>query len=634
MTLRLLNFLENYFVKSEDANTTTEIIVSGIHIMPNYPPLALGLCMSYVKQSLPKNIFRVLPTFIAEEQSLKTFIQSTQTPRRNQKIFLFSNYLWNTDGNLRLSRLAKQLSPECITIHGGPNTPTHTDACRDFLHRELHVDFIVAGEGEETLKELLEALASSGKKSIHIDGVRYLDEGRYVETNQRLRSDDINKFPSPYLTGFFNGQNITNWEAAIIETNRGCPYSCIYCDWGSIMGQKLKEFDFDRVVSEINWLADRKINCIWVADANFGILDRDVDIAQAICDAKKRTGYPIFVVQTYAKNVKTSVVEIVELMVEAGLLAQGTISLQTSDEETLRVIKRTNIKKAQFDKLRRVFEKKKLPLWVELMLALPGSTMDTFKNDLAQYFDSPIEVFVHRTVMLVNSPMADPQYRIQHQIKTRQDGMVASTATMSANCIEEASAICRLFQGAHRLGMLRYILRWLEWERGIKPLDTIHDLVQDEQAQERFPLLGSIVRDAKNERNDVSDLVDTMNLVREDLRRNSLWGELHRQFLSWITQTFGIVDNPGLRTVVTVQTALMPSPGRQFPETIELDHDMVQWYADWFGGRGEALISYASSLLTIEDPLSLSDRIHCFGSISPNEWELTSALMTVRRPRR
>lgn len=40
-------------------------------------------------------------------------------------------------------------------------------------------------------------------------------------------------FPSPYLTGEFDEIDPARWRSATIETNRGCPYGCTYCDWGS-----------------------------------------------------------------------------------------------------------------------------------------------------------------------------------------------------------------------------------------------------------------------------------------------------------------------------------------------------------------------------------------------------------------
>ena len=72
-------------------------------------------------------------------------------------------------------------------------------------------------------------------------------------------------------------------------------------------------------------------------------------------------------------------------------------------------------------------------------MALPGSTVAALKGDLAYHFDLPIEVFVHRTVMLPNSPMADPKYQREHGIEVDEQKRVSATATMSAADIEAAA---------------------------------------------------------------------------------------------------------------------------------------------------------------------------------------------------
>jgi radical SAM superfamily enzyme YgiQ (UPF0313 family) len=608
-------------------------LVSGIHTIPEYPPIALGLCMAYGKQALINEpSFEISPRLVSNEEELTDVLTSERSNGRRH-IFLFSNYLWNTKSNLHLSRLAKLLDPSCITIHGGPDSPAYTEASKTFLERERHVDFIVAGEGEETLKELLEALPFWRGGRVDVQGLRYLSEGTFVATADRLRAPDVNKFPSPYLSGFFDGYDVTKWQSATIETFRGCPYSCTFCDWGSIMGTKVKWFDLDRVAAEIEWVASRKVGTIWIADSNFGIAERDVEIARKICEVKSRTGFPKGLILTYAKNVKSRVIDIVRLMVDAGLQATGIISLQTSDPKTLQVIRRTNIKTSEYKKLRRAFAERNLPLCVELMMALPGSTIEAFKTDLADHFDLPVEVFVHRTVMLTNSPMADPAYQREHRIETDEQNRVIATATMSTADIETASVICRVFQGVHRYGILRYLVRWLQFEKGLNPLDVIHDLVLDKEAHFQYLLLGELIGDASRASNSVVDLVHTLDSFREQARKESLWDALSLQFISWASRKYDFRDEEALNELGRIQARLMPSPGRNFPDFVEMKYDLAQWYAGQLDGHGTALAEYGFGTLQIDDPLHLSDR-----SISESQldtpsyaWELESALVLARR---
>ena len=97
---------------------------------------------------------------------------------------------------------------------------------------------------------------------------------------------------------------------AVLETNRGCPYTCAYCDWcDSQSGKKIRLFPMQRVLDDIRWIAEHKIEYCFGADANFGILERDVEIAQALIDSKKKNGLPAHVSHQLRKEQHDSCAE-------------------------------------------------------------------------------------------------------------------------------------------------------------------------------------------------------------------------------------------------------------------------------------------------------------------------------------
>src|SRR2546423_1017978 len=82
-----------------------------------------------------------------------------------------------------------------------------------------------------------------------------------------------------YSTGVFDELLAQSFDfAAVWETNRGCPYACTFCDWGSAIAQKLSVWDPARLDREIEYFGQKRIRYVYAADANFGILPRDVDI--------------------------------------------------------------------------------------------------------------------------------------------------------------------------------------------------------------------------------------------------------------------------------------------------------------------------------------------------------------------
>ena len=88
-----------------------------------------------------------------------------------------------------------------------------------------------------------------------VKGITFRPAGdaQITRTAARVRMKDPNTIPSPYLQGLFDGYD-GRVEAAIIESNRGCPFGCTFCDWGSATNQKVRKYDMDRAKAEIDWI--------------------------------------------------------------------------------------------------------------------------------------------------------------------------------------------------------------------------------------------------------------------------------------------------------------------------------------------------------------------------------------------
>jgi radical SAM superfamily enzyme YgiQ (UPF0313 family) len=209
----------------------------------------------------------------------------------------------------------------------------------------------------------------------------------------------------------------------ILESNRGCPYGCTFCDWGSATASKIRQFDLDRIFAELEWSALNRFEVIAFADANFGSFARDVDIAQRTADLKRTHGYPQQLGTNYAKNSVKHLKPIVEALVKGDIIAKGLLSLQSMDEDTLSVINRKNIKLEKYEALAAEFRANNLPLYIDLMMGLPGSTLKSFQGDLQQCIDREVFPKIHPTQLLVNSPMNEPSYRekIRHYGCTQRD---------------------------------------------------------------------------------------------------------------------------------------------------------------------------------------------------------------------
>lgn len=568
------------------------IPVYAVHPITQWAPLALGLMVSCIQESLPDDYRIVFPFALNSQQLLE------QVARYGPGVVLFSNYMWTREANLEISAAVKRYAPRSIVIHGGPDTPAYESACKTYLERYPFVDYTVHSEGEQTLVELLRTL-SQNQTAEHVAGLGFLLNGQFIKTPNRPRSDP-NLYPSPFLNGVFDQLEWQTWMALPLETNRGCPYGCVFCDWGSATLQKMRRFDLDRVFGEIEWLASHQVPKIWIADSNFGIFERDLEIAQFICDMKEKYGYPQVMISNYAKNTKKHLVDIIELLVEHGLVSTGIVSLQTRDEQTLKTIKRSNIKTKEYDALRTAFEDRQLPMSTQLMIGLPGSTRESFKDDLRFFFNQIIDAQIFRTVVLPNSPMAAPEFVAEHELVYDESGMLMSTKQLDADELNQIEQLARLFRCAHTYGMLRYWLCFLQWDYGLDPIEVL-DRLAISARDSSDPWISRLC----DRETPSYDLLTSFASLREDLRAHNSWHELYAALQDWTCTTFPQVQNDSaFSAALQAQTAVMPSV-RRYPLDQPLNHDFVAYYQAHRQNAGEALKTYGPGTLHVEDPIGI-----------------------------
>jgi radical SAM superfamily enzyme YgiQ (UPF0313 family) len=564
------------------------------HPTPDNYPFGLGMLLAYAMEHLSDQVFDLGPYFVTTDEELQAHLDAG-----SQNVLLCSNYVWCTDFNLEFSRRAKELDPNIITMHGGQNTPAYPEAAETFLRNHPEVDFAVCGEGEITLVELLTALAE-GRETFEVPGVSYLAGDTMVRNPGRPPSTDINAFPSPYLTGLFDNLDPSVCLFATVESNRGCPYGCAYCSWNdpndSGGHRKLRLYDLDRVRQEIEWTANRGVDKLFVADSNFGILERDSEVAQAIADTKQKYGRPSTVIINYAKNTHQHVLKILNILDSVKMNSNGgAIGIQTRDPDTLKVIKRHNISSEDFDHLKEALISQGHPLEIHLMLGLPGATTNAFVNDLQYYFDEPIDVTMFHTVLLPNSPMAHPDFMKEHGIVADEHANVSATKAMPHTDMERMKQLGCLFDAAHNLGILRWPLLWLQWEHGLNSVRLLLEILDDPAIAKKFPRLGDAVF------NTSSRLVHDHFRTKKERERFD-WKTFHEEFANWVEEHHGIKVDDVFACLLDAQTAIMPHQNTEYPLVADLAYDVVSWYKDHKTGSQKPLDQYDPGTLVVREP--------------------------------
>jgi radical SAM superfamily enzyme YgiQ (UPF0313 family) len=473
----------------------------------NYLPYSVGCLEGYVREKAAdparyrflRHIYKRMPVRDAVEHLLPADVVG------------FSTYVWNARISLEIARRLKQRKPEMLIIFGGPQVPDKPEC---FLREHPFIDVAAHNEGEQTLLGLLETYPNrdwSGLTGISHVGA----DGAFHRAPPTPRFRELDQVPSPFLNGMFDDLMAANPQETWIglwETNRGCPFQCTFCDWGSATAAKVTKFEMERLRQELDWFSHKRIQYIFVCDANFGIQKRDVEIAEHVAAIRRATGFPQgFSVQN-TKNATERAYLTQKILSDAGLNKGVALSMQSLDVTTLRNIKRDNISLDTYLELARRFSRDRVETYSDLILALPGETYESFCNGV----NTLIEAGQHNRIqfnnlsILPNAEMGDPDYlarfgmkivvsdiinihgsieEIDDDVQEKQD-LVVATDSMPAADWRRTRTFCWMTAFLHFDKLFQMPLIVMHEATGISYRALIEAFLEADAA--RFPVLAGI----------------------------------------------------------------------------------------------------------------------------------------------
>ena len=513
---------------------------------------------------------------IVKNWKLKKIICRRESPEKivarleNPSVAAFSNYVWNYEFNLRTASLLKEKYPSCTVVFGGHNISQNSR----LLDKYPFIDVLMFGEGEETFEKLLLFLAQN-RSLVTVPNIAYRMGNNTVQTAFACVTGT--DYASPYTTGIFDdiiAENPNTSFSAILETNRGCPYHCAFCDWGP-MKSKVRMFPMERVKGDIEWFSTHKIDYVWGEDGNFGLFERDREIADMLVQAKKKTGYPQQIKVNYAKLNGENVFYLTKSFAENGLSKSTTMSLQSTSDEALKITGRKNMSNEIFSRLVTVYRHNNIPTYTELVLALPGETKQSFFEGIGRIIEngqhSVIEVY--DCIVLPNSTLANPDYIKKYGIETvhlpyvqqhtssidneitEYNETVVSTFSMTAEERTDCRYLAVVVQCFHSMGLLRDLAIWLRREKNISYSDFYTNLSQwlkenRNNSWNLFPDIHrkiSLVNDGVNEQYVYDDVFGNVYWPMDEgaflniIRHYDEFFEDIKGFVSTLTETDGLI---------------------------------------------------------------------------------------------
>jgi len=402
-----------------------------------YFPYSVGTIWAYAQTNTTITDNYRLAKFLMLTKPVDELVDSLDNPY----LIGFSIYVWNTEYSIQLAKAIKQRWPDCITVFGGPNVPKNTDPSIEentsvWLEKHSFIDYAVINEGEQAFTSLLLHLQNDTDEQIA--GLAYIKNGTYYHSPPS-RFLKLSELPSPYVLGLFDELMVEAKQGGMIlngllETNRGCPYQCTFCDWGTLTYQKVKQLELERVYADITWFADHDIELVTTADANFGIYAvRDTQIIDHICAENIRTGWPKIFDGSWAKNLKPVHVDMIAKLYDHGLFRRFTASMQSFNPEVLKVIKRKNLSLTAFHQLLDLAAERGVPVSTELILGLPGESAESYKKGIAYCIEHRVVYQVSLLTNLQNSEMNDKTYRDLYQIESIEMADPSASSTDDTN---------------------------------------------------------------------------------------------------------------------------------------------------------------------------------------------------------
>lgn len=351
--------------------------------------------------------------------------------RKKPEILCFSCYIWNISFIKELIRNVKKILPDTVIWAGGPEVSYDAE---QFLEEMPEVFGVMCGEGEETFRELtqyyvnLERNTEKGTELEKIDGIVFRKGKEIQKTAPRaILNMDTLVFP-------YQDMELFHHRIIYYESSRGCPFSCSYCL--SSIDKKLRFRSTKLVKQELQFFLDNQVPQVKFVDRTF--------------NCKKEHALEIWrYIQEHDNQVTNFHFEIAaDLLTEEEIalihtmrpgLIQLEIGVQSTNEDTIREIRRKTSFEKISQKVRQVQAGKNVHQHLDLIAGLPLEGYDSFRKSFDDVYGlRPQQLQLGFLKVLKGSYMYEKREEYGCVYKQREPYEVLSTNWLSYG------EICRL----------------------------------------------------------------------------------------------------------------------------------------------------------------------------------------------
>lgn len=295
---------------------------------------------------------------------------------------------------LRASKITKKVIPDAKVVLGGVHPTIEPGTTLE----SRYVDFVVRGEGEVVMEQLMTELEKGGNIS-QIEGLSYKQNGEII-IKSKSPLVDINLLPMPDYGSFpvneyiKHNQSLRDIRCISVLATRGCPYTCSFCAVKETMGVRWRAKSPEIVVDELEYLKNKyDLEGFWFKDS---ILNMNKKWTSQFCEEIIKRKLDII----WQCNTRVDLIreEELKLMVKAGL-TELDLGIETGSPDSLKTLK----KKVTIQQTKEAVKlaKKYVKVFGFFMIGIPKETID----DVRMTFDLARELKLDRSTWSIFQPL-------------------------------------------------------------------------------------------------------------------------------------------------------------------------------------------------------------------------------------
>ncbi len=320
----------------------------------------------------------------------------------------FSIYVWSAPAMIEVARRLRRHRPGLPIVFGGPSARSAFFDLEPYGPAYHYLDAVVEGDGEEIIQDIAKLPNFERAAWESVRGLTLPTQTGWFRTERRPQIASLDRIASPYAHGLMPRGGV-----AYLETFRGCPLSCRFCEWGSKENTKAA-FSADYVARELEAFRRHEAPAVFLLDAG---LNLNIGAFRNLRLANQRSGFlkeTLLWAEIYPSIVRDEHLAFIE---EIGTAYLG-VGMQSMDSTVLRLHDRPSDSPRFEAAVRALAAVTNIEL--QIIAALPGDTPEGFFRTLDYALSLPANVRVYHCLVLPDALLtrSRPEWNVRFDTET------------------------------------------------------------------------------------------------------------------------------------------------------------------------------------------------------------------------